>query len=577
MLNRDGFEAAVHYLSGAMRDLHARGWRPPRLVGPDGRPITASSDHAYSRKAASTAGDMRTWRPRPLYGAEAETHEREMITARAIDLVQSDPHAAGVVDAYAVTVIGAGLVPMPSIDRDAIGMDKDAARAIQSQQRAVWRDWWPTADAAGSLGGFYGVQHLWMRSLIQFGESFTLLPMLDDPERSYSLACQVIHPLRVKTPVDLASAGRIQDGIELDRYGAPVAVWIKHAANGSILPDTSKHFERVAIRAGHRWRVLHDFVPDQPGCVRGVSKFAPAMKYFRRFDQYLDAELAAAVVTAAVALFIRVSAGTDPYDVAKNSVWRTEEATDDNAAEKKRHYEYWEPGQVMYGNSGEEPTTISANRPGDAFDPFTKRILKAMAVSVGLPYTVAFKDVDRVSFAGFRSAMLEAWRTYMFHRNRIARGPCQAIYTMLMEEAYLRGALTGVDPFYPRINSLCACDWVGPPKGDIEPFKAAQADVAEIGASLNSRQRAAAERGRNWWNLIDDLDEEREEMDARGLVAETPAADPGEGEGQAQGEPSGDLSARLTAGLEGQTVEAIMKKIEALLGKWAEEDGGDTP
>ena len=517
-----GFPAAVDYLATAMRELRARGWTPPRLVDHRGNPITASSDHSYSRKAASTSGDMQTWRPKKLYGRESEAREREAIAARAIDLVQSDPHAAGVVDTYATTVIGAALVPMPSIDREAIGMDKDQARAIQAQQRAVWRDWWPCADAGGSLSGFYDVQFMWVRNLIQFGESFTLLPMINDPSRPFSLACQVIHPLRVKTPIG-SDAEKIQDGVEVDRYGAPIAIWVKRPSGKTTLPDTIKNFDRVTIRAGHRYRVLHDFLPDQPGAVRGVSKFAPAMKYFRRFDQYLDAELAAAVVTAAVAMFIKVNQGTDPYDVAKHAVWRTDESTDDNNDSKSRYYEYWEPGQIMYGNAGEEPSTIAANRPGDAFDPFTKRVLKAMAVSVGIPYPVIFKDLDGVTFAGFRSAMLEAWRVYMFFRNRIARGQCQRIYTMLMEEAYLRGRISDVDPFYSRINSLCACDWVGPPKGDIEPFKAAQADSAEIDATLNSRQRAAAERGRNWWAVLDDLDEEKEEMAARGVA---PAAKP---------------------------------------------------
>ena len=525
MLNREGFEAATQYLAGAMRELHARGWQPPRIVGANGLPITASTDHRYARKSASHDGDLRTWRPRKLYGAEAEARERETIAARAIDLVQSDPHAAGVVDTYATTVIGAGLVPMPSIDREAIGMDKAAARRIQAQQRAVYRDWAPWADAEGMLD-FAGIQFAWLRCLIQFGESFTLLPMIDDPARPYALACQVIHPLRVKTPVDRAADGRVTDGIERDATGAVTAVWIKRPSGGTLTADTSANFDRVTVRAGHRWRVIHDFVPDQPGAVRGFSKFAPAMKYFRRFDQYLDAELAANVITAAVALFIRTSPGTDPYDLAKNAIWRSDETADDNGDTKLRHYEYWEPGQIMYGNAGEEPTTISANRPGTAFDPFTKRVLKAMAIAVGVPYPVIFKDVDGVSFAGYRSAMLEAWRTYMFHRNRIARGPCQRIYTMLMEEAYLRGALTGVDPFYPRINSICAADWVGPPKGDIEPFKAAQADVAEIAATLNSRQRAAAERGRNWWNLVDDLAEEDEAMAERGIAATSPE-DPG--------------------------------------------------
>lgn len=521
------YAAAFSFLAGAMRELRADGWKPPALLGPDGRALTASAEHAYSRRAASTKGDLSTWRPKKLYDHEAEGREREAIAARAIDLAQSDPHAAGVVDTYATTVIGGGLVPMPSVDREALGMDRAAARRLQAQQRSVWREWAPWADAAGGIAGIAGNQFAWMRSMIVFGESFTLLPMLGAPERPYMLACQEVHPLRVKTPVD-ADAARVKDGIEVDDHGAPAALWIKKPSAAATTPDTMKNFWRVTLRAGHRWRVLHDFIPEQPGAVRGVSKFAPAMKYFRRFDQYLDAELAANVVTAAIALWIEVQRGGNPWDAARPNVWRTDDHTDGNADAKQRHYEYWEPGQILYGNEGEKPNTIAADRPGTSFDPFTRRVLKAMAVCVGLPYPVAFKDVDGVSFAGFRSAMLEAWRTFMLYRNRTANGKLTRIYTMLQEEAFLRGRLdTGGYDFYRHMGSLCAADWVGPPKGDIEPFKAAMADAKEIEATLTSRQRAAAERGRNWWAVIDDLEEEAEAMAASKAPAD---GQPGAGE-----------------------------------------------
>jgi capsid protein len=115
-------------------------------------------------------------------------------------------------------------------------------------------------------------------------------------------------------------------------------------------------------------------------------------------------------------------------------------------------------------------------------------------MSLDIPYPVLFKDVEGVNFAGFRSAMLDAWRVYTMHRTWMAENFCQVIYTMLMEEAYLRGELEARD-FYTNMQALTRCEWRGSPKGDIEPIKAAQADALLIQNNLKTRAEAIAERG----------------------------------------------------------------------------------
>jgi capsid protein len=171
----------------------------------------------------------------------------------------------------------------------------------------------------------------------------------------------------------------------------------------------------------------------------------------------------------------------------------------------------------MYGNKGEKPVPITATRPGVTFEPFTKILKKSMSMAVDIPYPVQFSDTEGTSFAGFRSAMLAAWRVYMMRRVWLGQGPCQKTWAMLQEEAYLRGDIE-IDNFYSRYHHITRAEWRGSPKGDIEPIKAAQADKLLIESNLKTRAESIAERGGDIRTTFDQLEEEQEMMKERGLT-----------------------------------------------------------
>ena len=512
----------------------------PMLYGPDNRPLRPTANYQYSRAASKRTGSMRNWIPKRLQTRTTEIMERERIVERSIDLTNNDPHAAGAVDTFATTVIGPGLVPHPILDADVLGMDKEQVRRFQSQQRAIYQTWAPFADAGGRMN-FGAIQFLVHRNIMEFGEYLVLLHMIKDPIRPYSLACQVIHPLRLKTPSDKTNDKNIRDGVELGKYGEPIAYWIKKsdpAAYGRYLSDTSSNFVRVSARQGHRWKVLHGFMCQDPEQVRGMPFFAPAMKFFRDLNDYLDAELVSNIVTAAFSLFIETGGDVDPYFPAANLATRTDTGTDADGNELVTRYQEMMPGQIMYGNTGEKPHPIAAHRPGATFDPFTKVIKKAISMSVNMPYPVLFKDVEGVNFAGFRSAMLDAWRVFSYHRVWLGQGFCQKVNVMLQEEAYLRDDLD-IDGFYGRMWNLTRAEWRGMPKGDIEPIKAVKADVIAIQNNLKTRAEAIAERGGDLRTTFDQLEEEQELMEEKGLD-ETPLNDSGVSDGTKEPEDGRD-------------------------------------
>lgn len=493
----------------------------PILYGPNDKPLRPSATYSYKRSAAKRAGSMKNWVPKRLLTRQSEEDERQTIVERSIDLVNNDPHAAGVVETFATTVVGAGLLPHPTMDGDILGLDKEKTRQLRAQQKGIYRVWSPFADA-GARMTFGGVQYLLQTCLLKYGEYLMLLPMLKDNTRPYSLACQVINPMRLMTPIDKMGNKNIHDGVETGKYGEPVAYWIKRInseAGIGFRSDTSDNFMRISAKKGHRWNVLHGFMQKDPEQVRGMPFFASAMKYFRDFNDLLDAELVANIVTAAYTLFIEVGADMDPIWPAENLSSITESEVTSSGKTKEVRYEEMTPGIIMYGNTGEKPHPIVANRPGTTFEPFVKTIKKSLAMALNMPYPVLFKDVENVNYAGFRSAMLDAWRVFTYYRTWLGQGDCQKVFTMLQEEAWLKGDLDYKD-FYEDMYTLTTAEWRGSPKGDIEPIKAVQADILAIQHNLKTRAEVIAERGGDLRTTFDQLEEEQGELVAKGLTEE---------------------------------------------------------
>jgi lambda family phage portal protein len=491
----------------------------PVLYGPDGNalprsPAISPDQWQYRRSGAQQKGSLKTWRPQAL-GTESQiSRERETLIERAIDLVGSDPHAAGIVENLATLIVGSGLRPYPQLDQATTGLSREQINTVSAQQKATYRKWARFADASGRMS-FEAIEFLAMRQFVQFGEFLFTVPMVDRPGRPYYLALQPIHPLRLKTPVDLNSQDNIHEGVEVGSYGEPVAYWIKRTGGLGYSADVSANFLRIPARSGHRMKVIHCFYNTDPEQFRGYSFFSPAMKFLRDLSDYLDAELVSNIVTAAMAVFIETGAA-DPYTVANTQATITDTGYKSDGSTYDQRYQEVEPGMIMYGDSGQKPHLLAAQRPGSTFGIFIGQIEKSISLALNIPSPVLFKNFDGMSYAGYRSAMLEAWRVVTARRKWLAQSICQPIWEMLMEESYLRGELS-VSDFYSKRLDLCACDWVGQAKGQIEPLKEVQANVLQIQNNLKSREEVMLEDDRDWRTTFDQIEEEQEVMDEKGL------------------------------------------------------------
>jgi lambda family phage portal protein len=482
--------------------------RPPALVKPDGSPLISPDSSTYSRIAAKRTGSMRKWNPVSLNG-ELQDMERATVVDRSGDLIMNDPNAAGVVETFANTIVGTGLNPHPNFDPKMVGMSDDQGNEFKDRCRDVVKVWSPFADVGGRMS-FHGAQFLAQRQVVQHGEFLFLVVIETKPGRPYYQCVQSVNPTRLKTPVDLVKNPNLHDGVEVGPRGEPRAYWIKKTEGSSIMriSDSSENFIRISARKGHRVKVLHGFPVNESEQFRGMPLFGPGMKFFRDLSDYLDAELVANVITAAFAVFIETGS-VNPLTQAERMATITETGYKSDSTEYDQRYEEIEPGMVMYGNSGEKPHSISADRPGKTFDVFIRRILMSVANSTGIPYPVLFHDFEGMNFASYRSAMLEAWRVFKARRKWLGESFCQPLYRMLIEEAWLRDEIEA-DNFYRDMYRLTSADWIGPPKGQIEPVKEEQADKIAVDNNFKTLEEVHLERGREMSGTLKQIKVEKD-------------------------------------------------------------------
>jgi lambda family phage portal protein len=496
------FQTAVNTFASQLSAFQ----NPPQLYGPDGRKLQPSHrPHSVKRDAAKKTGSLKDWNPQAFLGKNTEAMQREEVVKRCSDLVVNDPHAAGITDTFAVNVVGPALTPLPAIDHKTLNISREHAREIEFQMRSVWNRWEPHADTAGRLS-FGALQFQAVRQFLQFGEFFCLYPMIESDWRYYSLTAQMLYPTRIQTAWGKAQEN-VRDGIELDKYGGCQAVFVS-TGNGFYPTD----FQRIPMRKGHRLQFYHGFDQKEPEQVRGWPMLTPVVEYLKNFNDLLNSELVSAIVTAAFSMWVDTGP-VNPFTTAGNLATYTQTAYGMGGDSYDERYQELIPGQIMYGAG--KPTPINPNRPSQTFDPFTKILKKSIALGLNMPHSVIYKDVSETNYAGFRSAMLEAWKTYSWFRSIIARWSHET-RKMLMEEAYLMNELN-IPDFYENIDSYCNAMWIGPAKGNIEPIKEATADIKLNQANLKTKRQAMIERGLDPDTTYAQLQEEREEESDRGL------------------------------------------------------------
>lgn len=470
------------------------------------------------RKASSGhSGTLENFRPRRSSRYD-EARSLDLVMARAESLVGSDGHAASCVDSLALNVAGPGLRPQSYPKLSALGIAPEAANDFAESAEAAWEIWCAEADAADT-DHFDDLQYQAIRSMFVTGEFLHLPVWLDpakDPCRTFGLALQSLHPARLRTPSDKMTDPTIRAGVQLGIGNAPLGYWIAEPREGRMLLGlTSKDFRFVPRKVGHRYTCLHQRHASMPEQLRGESLLSPAMKHFRDLADYVDYELVGALIAACFTVFIE-SPGNSMDGQALPG-----HAPSGESPSSRRYPEEVNPGLVLRGKPGDKIQTISNNRPAPSFDAFYTRMTRMAAASTGQPYEIVAKDFSKTNYSSARAALLEVWKLHTMYQDWFIRSYLQRVWTMVMEEAYLRGLLVmpkNAPGFYESTRAWCAAIWTRPPRGNIDPVKERKAESLGLETFTETRTGICHAGGKDWDAVLRTLEREDRAIRKAGLV-----------------------------------------------------------
>ena len=357
--------------------------------------------------------------------------------------------------------------------------------------------WADNADASGRLH-FCELQQLAERQICECGEYLFL--KVRDPRAWAPFQILALEPDRLTSPT-LTGSINIDQGVEYEALTGRVLAY--HIDRGE--------YRRDIVRVPEA-DVLHGFHWLRPGQLRGISPFTPGVLLANDLAEFVDSELDGAKAASKYLAIVETPDMAGFQDLRAVS-------TGLNADGSEQRIEELENAVIEYLRPGEKINLASNPRPGNGFEPFVRFILRMLSITTGVPYDILSGDYSQANYSSSRLARNDFTALIKNRQRRRVRHLCQPCLSEAMGAMVLAGrvSLPGYwrDP-WPWLDGR----WTVPGMPAVDPLKESKAQRDQIDATLCSEIETAAERGRDYEEILDELARAKALREERGLIRE---------------------------------------------------------
>lgn len=453
-------------------------------------------------------------------------YELATMRRRARELARSDPYAAGFITAFKRNVAG----PRPFVMQAKAKMsDGRPNRSANDQIEALWKargrpgNWDVTGRMSASAWHRLAAE-CWARD----GE---FLARYVSTDGKLYLQALDIERLDEQRNDNLANGGAIKMGVEVNRYGRPVAYHILRDHPGEL-----GEWSRMRARDSERVPaddIVHLFVPMWPEQVRGIPMMFASMLNLWHMGAFAEAAVVNARIGASKIATLQTPNGQAPENMATGKDTAGNLLTD------------IEPGTYWTLPEGVELGSWDPKFPEESIETFTRTVLRGAAAGVGMAAHSFANDPSDVNYSTARVFLLEERDSWMTFQDHYIEHFCFPDLARWLEWESLR---TQGDLPVTFTKFAEQCRFQGKRWQWIDPQKEVAAKKEAVGLRITSRSRIAAEQGEDWDEIVDELAEEEATAREKGVELEPKpaqtqqASDAGNAD-QGSGEPAGDADA----------------------------------
>lgn len=423
-------------------------------TSPDGGRIGGQGGYKGSH---TNRRQTRGWFARPR-SANADTlGNQKTVIGRARDAAMNMPLATAAIERPVTFTVGTGLMAIPDLKADELGISAEEARTLGAQIAADFDNYMSSTDpdAARTATG-YDQQEIVLRGVLESGDILGVRVMPPNQiGRYHETAWKLYEADRVVSPANHDEGGRlggagnvVAGGVEVDEFTAPIAYHVlKTPPNGfngvaiGRMPGDTVRLDAWGTKS-ELPTCVHVMTVKRPEQFRGASVLAPVLEILQQVSTLSEAEAFAAVLTSMVAIIYKSKNGNPMPEpdystdrmVDASEAWQTAEA---DAGGRASDYPM-EVGSTWEIDHDDEVEMKSPGRPNPAFEPFFKALAHQISAAVEVPYEVLMLAFN-ASYSASRGALEVFYQTVRKRRDWLAAHWCTPVYRAWLYEQVAKG------------------------------------------------------------------------------------------------------------------------------------------
>ncbi len=451
-----------------------------RRVSP--RPL-ASIDNA-----GTTDLNRKHWAEADSLSANAQlTPEvRKRLRDRARYECQNNSYAAGLIRTLVNDTVGRG--PRLQMETDSEILNRDV--------EALWRDWSAATDFALNM-------RLAAASRYVAGEVFAL-PMeskrLDKLGLPVNLTFRLIEPEQCTDPFSLTYFTKQygDDGIECDEQGEVVGYRFLKYHPGDYRIAAADFTKTDFVKAD---RVIHWYVPERPGQLRGISPLTPSLEIFGQLRRFTTATLSSAEIAAMISGVMEQdgSLGMPTVETTTLDAWGTIDIA---------------RNMLMTLPPGAKISQFKAEHPTTNYDMFVAAKLREAGRVLSVPYGKMAGDHSRYNYSSGRLDDAPYWADRDIERQALEAKVFNPAFHLWCEFAkFVIPRLVKYDQQWWKLKH----SWHYDARPTSDPVKDATGDELNLANGTDTLAAIAARDGTTVEALLDQRKREMQMFDERGL------------------------------------------------------------
>lgn len=501
--------------------------------------------------AERTNRETFNWDPAVISPDRQINPSKEMADARSRDSVQNDGYAMGAVYTHRDSIVGSQYRLNAQPDYELLGADEAWAEKFQATVESRFnlmadsQECW--FDAARSHT-FTGLIRLAVGGFMITGEVLGTVEWMREAIRPFKTAIQMVSPSRLCNPDMKQDDKYLRRGVVRDGFGRAQGYWIKvtHPNDFWINPEDEMKWRYVeAAKPWGRRQVIHIIEALQPDQTRGISDMVTALKQMRMTKKFKDIVLQNAVVNASYAAAIESEL---PAQMIAESMGAGQQSFEQMMGKYMDSLQKYVAGSKNIAIDGVKmPHLFPGTKlnmkpmgtPGGVGTEFEESLLRHTAAALGLSYEQFSRDYSKTNYSSARASMSETWKYMQGRKKTVADRLATNIYVLWLEEEINAGRVPlppghGPEMFYDPVlrEALCACDWIGASRGQIDELKETQAAVMRINSGLSTYEKEAARLGEDYRRIFRQRSRENRLMKSLNLTFATEATKPGQNDAQ---------------------------------------------